>query len=117
MKKIEATVRLTKVADICAALEKVDYPEFMTTEIESHGKQKGMKQQVRGRTYKVGLLTKARIEVVTKDSDAEKIVNIIRETAFTGEIGDGKILISSVDDIVRIRTGERGDSAIKWLAP
>ena len=113
MKRIEAIVRPTKVADICAALEKVNYPGLMITEIEGHGKQKGVEQQVRGKTYKVGLMTKARIEVVVKDSDAEAIVNTIRETAFTGKVGDGKVFISPVDDAVRIRTGERGDSAIK----
>jgi nitrogen regulatory protein P-II 1 len=113
VKKIEAIVRPTKVADVCTALEKVDYPGLMITEIEGHGRQKGIEQQVRGKTYKVGLLTKTRIEVVVKDSDAEKIVNTIRETAFTGKVGDGKIFVSPVDDAVRIRTGECGDSSLK----
>jgi nitrogen regulatory protein P-II 1 len=113
VKKIEAVVRPAKVADICSALEQVDYSGLMITEIEGHGKQKGIEQQVRGKTYKVGLITKARIEVVVKDSDAEKIVNTIKEIAFTGKVGDGKIFISHVDDAVRIRTGERGDLAIK----
>jgi nitrogen regulatory protein P-II 1 len=105
VKKIEAIVRLTKIADVCAALEKAGYPEFITTEIECHGKQKGIKQQVRDRTYKIGLKTRAKIEVLVKDDDAEKIVNTIQETAFTGEIYDSKIVILSVDDIVRICTG------------
>ncbi|MGA2172139.1 MAG: P-II family nitrogen regulator [Sedimentisphaerales bacterium] len=113
MNKIEAIVRPGKVADICAVLEKVDYPGLMITEIEGHGKQKGLQQQVRGKTYKVGLMTKARIEVVVKDSDTDKIVKAIRETAFTGKAGDGKIFISPVNDAVRIRTGERGEAAIK----
>jgi nitrogen regulatory protein P-II 1 len=113
VKRIEAIVRPTKVADICAALEKVDYSGLMITEIEGHGRQKGIEQQVRGKTYKVGLMTKARIEVVVKDSDTEKVTNIIREIAVTGKVGDGKIFISPVDDAVRIRTGEHGDSAIK----
>ena len=113
MKRIEAIVRPAKVAEICAVLEKVDYPGLMITEIEGHGKQKGLQQEVRGKTYKVGLMTKARIEVVVKDSDVEKIVKAIQETAFTGKVGDGKIFISPVDDAVRIRTGERGESAIK----
>jgi nitrogen regulatory protein P-II 1 len=113
MKRIEAIVRHAKVAEICAVLEKVEYPGLMITEIEGHGKQKGLTQQVRGKTYKVGLMTKARIEVVVKDSDVEKIINAIQETAFTGKEGDGKIFISPVDDAVRIRTKERGESAIK----
>jgi nitrogen regulatory protein P-II 1 len=113
MKRIEAIVRPTKVVDICAALEKVDYSGLMITEVEGRGRQKGIEQRVRGKTYRVGLMTKARIEVVVKDSDAEKVTNIIRETAVTGKVGDGKIFISPVDDAVRIRTGEHGDSAIK----
>jgi nitrogen regulatory protein P-II 1 len=102
MKKIEATVRLNKVADVCTALEKADYPEFTTTEIESHAK--SIKQPIRGRNYKVGLMTRARIDVVVKDSDAERIINTIRETAFTDEIDDGNILILTVDNIVRAHT-------------
>jgi nitrogen regulatory protein P-II 1 len=113
MNRIEAIVRPSKVADICAVLAKVDYPGLMITEIEGHGIQKGLKQEVRGKTYKVGLMTKARIEVVVKDSDTEKIVKAIQETAFTGKEGDGKIFISPVNDAVRIRTGERGEPAIK----
>jgi nitrogen regulatory protein P-II 1 len=113
VKRIEAIVRPTKIAEICAALEKIDYPGIMITEIEGHGKQKGVEQQVRGKTYKVGLMTKSRIEVVVKDSDAEKIVDTIRQNAYTGKVGDGKIFISPVDDVVRIRTAERGDAALK----
>ena len=96
MKRIEAIVRHTKVAEICAVLEKVEYPGLMITEIEGHGTQKGLQQEVRG-----------------KNSDVEKIVKAIQDTALTGKPGDGKIFISPVDDAVRIRTGERGDSAIK----
>jgi nitrogen regulatory protein P-II 1 len=105
MKKIEATVRLNKVADVCDALEKADYPEFMTTEIETHVKQKEAKQPVHGRIYNIGLRTRARIEVLVKDEDAEKIVNTIKEIAFTSELDDGRILILSVDDIVSVHTG------------
>jgi nitrogen regulatory protein P-II 1 len=112
MKKIEAIVRPAKVADICALLEEVGYPGLMITEIEGHGKQKGLQQQVRGKTYKVGLITKARIEVVVKDSDAAKIVKAIQETAFTGRVGDGKIFIYPADTAIRIRTGEEGDQAL-----
>ena len=112
MKKIEAIIRPAKVVDVCDALEKVGHPGVMITEIEGHGKQKGIEQQIRGKTYKVELLTKARIEVVTKDSDVEKIVKAIREAAFTNNVGDGKIFISPVDDAVRIRTAERGDAAV-----
>jgi len=71
MKKIEAIVRPNKVSDVCAALDKVGHPGLMVTQIEGHGKQKGLEQQVRGKTYKVDLLTKARIEVIVKDEDVD----------------------------------------------
>jgi nitrogen regulatory protein P-II 1 len=112
VKKIEAIVRPAKVAEICNILEKVGYPGLMITEIEGHGKQKGLQQEVRGKTYKVGLITKARIEVVVKDSDADKIIKAIQETAFTGKVGDGKIFIYPAETAIRIRTGEKGDEAL-----
>ena len=112
MKKIEAIVRPAKIGDVCDALEKVGHPGIMITEIEGHGKQKGIEQQVRGKTYKVELMTKVRVEVVSKDSDVETIVKAIREAAFTGQVGDGKIFIYPVTDAVRIRTYERGDIAV-----
>ena len=112
MKKIEAIIRPAKVGDVCAALDQAGHPGIMVTEIEGHGKQKGIEQQVRGKTYKVGLMTKARIEIVAKDGDVDNIVKAIREAAFTGEVGDGKIFIYPVADAVRIRTAERGDIAV-----
>ena len=112
MKKIEAIVRPAKIGDVCDALEKVGHPGIMITEIEGHGKQKGIEQQVRGKTYKVELMTKARIEIIAKDDDVEMIVKTIREAAFTGQVGDGKIFIYPMADAVRIRTAERGDIAV-----
>ncbi|MDD1762906.1 MAG: P-II family nitrogen regulator [Methanothrix sp.] len=112
MKKIEAIIRPSKVGDVCAALDDAGHPGIMITEIEGHGKQKGIEQQVRGKTYKIDLMTKARIEVVVKDEDAENIVNAIIKSAFTGKVGDGKLFIYPVADAVRIRTAERGDIAV-----
>jgi nitrogen regulatory protein P-II 1 len=112
MKKIEAIIRPAKLADVCAAFEKVGYPGMMITEIEGHGKQKGLTQQWRGKEYKVALLPKTKIEVVVKDLDLDKTVKAIREAAYSGEMGDGKIFIYTVDDAVRIRTDERGNAAI-----
>jgi nitrogen regulatory protein P-II 1 len=112
MKKIEAIIRPTKLAGVCAAFEKVGYPGMMITEIEGHGKQKGLKQQWRGKEYKLALLPKTKIEVVVKDQDLEKTVKAIREAAYTGEMGDGKIFIYTIDDVVRIRTDERGNIAV-----
>jgi len=112
MKRVEAIIRTGKVADVTAALEKVGHPGLMITDIEGHGKQKGLEEEVRGKTYKIELMTKARIEVVVKDKDVEKTVKAIRDAAQTGKIGDGKIFIHPVDDAIRIRTNERGDVAV-----
>ena len=112
MKRIEAIVRPEKVKDVLAGISEVGYSGIMITEIQGHGKQKGLVQQWRGETYKVELLPKVKIEVVVKDSEAAKIAKTIQEHARTGEIGDGKIFISTVDDAIRIRTGETGDQAI-----
>ncbi|MGA2091145.1 MAG: P-II family nitrogen regulator [Endomicrobiales bacterium] len=112
MKKIEAIIRPDKVGDVCAALEKVGHPGVMITEIEGHGSQHGIEQQMRGKTYKIDLLNKHRVEVVVKDSELEKTVKAITEAAYTGKVGDGKIFIYSVEDAIRIRTSERGDLAV-----
>jgi nitrogen regulatory protein P-II 1 len=112
MKRIEAIVRTGKVGDVRAALDKVGYSGLMISEIEGHGQHKGLQEEVRGKTYKVELLTKARIEVIAKNEDVDKIVNAIVFAAQTGKIGDGKIFISPVDDAIRIRTFERGNAAI-----
>ena len=78
-----------------------------------HGKQNGIEQEFRGKTYKTELLTKAKIEIVVNDADVERIVQAIREAALTGMVGDGKIFISSsIEDTVRIRTGEHGSIAV-----
>ena len=112
MKRIEAIIRNGKVSEVSAALNKVGYSGLMISEIEGHGKSKGLEEQVRGKTYKVELMTKARLELVVKDEDVEKIVKAVCEAALTGKIGDGKIFIHPVDDAIRIRTGERGDPAL-----
>lgn len=112
MKKIEAIIRPAKLEEVCVAFEKVGYPGMMITEIEGHGKQKGLVQQWRGKEYRVGLLPKIKIEVVVKDQDLDKTVKAIREAAFTGEMGDGKIFVSAIEDVIRIRTGEQGNAAV-----
>jgi nitrogen regulatory protein P-II 1 len=112
MKKIEAIVRPSKVADVCAVLKTIDNPGLTITEVEGHGTQNGMEQLVRGKTYKVGLLTKARIEIVVKDSDVDEVINAIQKAAFTGKFGDGKIFVYPVENVVRIRTNERCEAAL-----
>ncbi len=113
MKKIEVVVRVEKLEEVTGALEALGCcPGMMITHIDGHGRQKGLIEQFRGREYKVNFLPKIKIEIVVKDQDLEKISKVIREVAFTGQIGDGKIFISAIEDAIRIRTGEHGDVAI-----
>ena len=112
MKKIEAIIRPEKLDAVRNALEDSGYPGITITEIEGHGLQKGTVQQWRGEQYKVNFLPKAKVEIVCVDKDVEKIVQTILEAAFTGGVGDGKIFIYDVAEVVRIRTRERGERAL-----
>lgn len=112
MKKIEVVIRPEKLDAVRHALEKVECGGLMISEIEGHGKQKGVVQQWRGEKYRLELLPKIKIDIVVNDKDVDSIVKIIIKTAQTGEVGDGKIFISDIQDAVRIRTGERGATAI-----
>ncbi len=112
MKKIEAIIRPDRITFVREALEKVGYSGLMITEIQGHGKQKGITQQWRGEKYKVEFLPKTKLEIVVKDSEVEKIIKGIVESGRTGEIGDGKIFIYDIVDAVRIRTSERGESVL-----
>ena len=112
MKRIEAIIRPSKVSEVCAALDKVGHPGVTISEIKGHGRQKGIVTKYRGVSYKVNLVTKTRVEVVVKDEDTDKIVKAVREAALTGEVGDGKIFVHDMADVIRIRTNETGRAAI-----
>ena len=112
MKKIEAIIRPEKLEAVRKALEQAGYPGISITEIEGHGMQKGAVQQWRGGKYKLKFLPKAKVEIVCIDSDAEKLVQTVLESAFTGSVGDGKIFVYDVGEVVRIRTRERGERAL-----
>ncbi|MBU1124733.1 MAG: P-II family nitrogen regulator [Candidatus Omnitrophica bacterium] len=112
MKKIEVIIRPEKLEPVRRALSNAGCGGLMIHEIEGHGKQKGVVQQWRGEKYKVELLPKIKIEVVVTDADLQRITQVIIESAKTGEIGDGKIFISDIEDAIRIRTGERGDTVL-----
>jgi nitrogen regulatory protein P-II 1 len=112
MKKIEVIIRPEKLEPVRNALEEAGCRGLMITEIEGHGKQKGIVQQWRGERYRVELLPKVKVEVVISDDDVNKVTKAIIANAKTGEIGDGKIFISDVRDAIRIRTGENGDQAL-----
>ncbi len=112
MKRIEAIIRPARIAEVCAALDKVGHPGVTISEIKGHGRQNGTVTKYRGVLYKVSLVAKTRVEVVVKDEDTDKIVNAVREAALTGEVGDGKIFIHDMADAIRIRTNETGIAAI-----
>ena len=112
MKKLEAIIRPEKVDEVRKALEKAGYPGMTITEVEGHGKQKGVTRQWRGESYQVDLLPKVKLELAVADKDVDKIVSTISTAAKTGSAGDGKLFISDLKEVVRIRTGERGDDAL-----
>lgn len=112
MKKIEAIVRPEKLDDVRKALEKAGYPGVTITEVEGHGKQKGVTRQWRGESYKVDFLPKVKVEVVVSDKEAAGIISAIVTASKTGAVGDGKLFVTDVSDVIRIRTGERGEPAL-----
>ena len=112
MKKIIAIIRPDKLESVKNALEEIRCHGMTVKEVKGRGRQLGVTESYRGRDYRIDLLPKTELEIVTTDAEVEEIVQTIVETAKTGDIGDGKIFISSVDEVVRIRTGERGEKAI-----
>jgi nitrogen regulatory protein P-II 1 len=112
MKEIRAIIRVEKLRDVLDALETDGHPGVSVERIEGHGRQTGLVEQFRGREFKVDLLPKARLGIVCTDAEVEKLVNIIAENAKTGAIGDGKIFVYPVENALRIRTGETGESAV-----
>ncbi len=112
MKKIEVVIRPEKFKEVKESLEKVGYPGMTVTHVEGHGRQKGFTEQFRGREFRVELLPKTKIEIVVRGGDVESCVDAISKSAKTGEIGDGKIFVTPIENVLRIRTGERGEKAI-----
>ena len=112
MKKIEAVIRPEKLDEVRKAIEAVGYPGVTITETEGHGKQKGMLQQWRGETYRVEFLPKVKLEIVVSDGEVDRILQAIVESAQTGAVGDGKIFVSPIQEVVRIRTNEHGEAAL-----
>lgn len=112
MKEIVAIIRPDKLEEVKQALEDIECHGLTVTEVKGRGRQLGLTESYRGRDYRIDLLPKTRLEIIVKDEDTEKVINTIVKTAQTGDIGDGKIFISPVEDVVRIRTGERGETAV-----
>jgi len=112
MKKIIAIIRPDKLEVVKNALEEIGCHGMTVKDVKGRGRQLGITESYRGHDYRIDILPKTEIEIVTKDEDVEDIVQTIVETAKTGDIGDGKIFVSPVEEVIRIRTGERGDKAI-----
>jgi len=112
MKKIEAIIRPEKLDEVRNALDVAGYPGITITEIEGHGKQKGAVRQWRGEQYKLDFLPKIKVEIVCVNQEVEKILTALQSSAFTGSVGDGKIFVSEITEVVRIRTKERGEKAL-----
>ncbi len=112
MKKIEAVIRHHKLDDVKKALTEIGVQGITAMEVKGFGRQKGHKESYRGVEYTVDFLPKTKLEVVVADSLAAQAIEAIRTGARTGEIGDGKIFVTDIAEVIRIRTGETGESAV-----
>jgi len=112
MKKIEAVIKPFKLDEVKSALLGTGVQGMTVSEVRGFGRQKGHTELYRGAEYVVDLLPKVKLEVVVADELVDKVVVAIKDTAKTGRIGDGKVFVSDVEDVVRIRTGERGEAAV-----
>ncbi len=112
MKKIEAIIRPEKLEEVKKALEEIGCYGMTVSEVRGRGRQRGIVHQWRGREYRIDMLAKIKLEIVVSDDMVEDVVNKIIESARTGNVGDGKIFIVPVEEVIRVRTGERGENAI-----
>ena len=112
MKKIEAIIRPYKLDDVREALNAIGIRGITVTEIKGYGRQKGHTEVYRGSEYKIEFLPKIKLEIVVNDPMVEQVISTIIQSSKTGEVGDGKIFISDVDDVIRIRTEESGEEAV-----
>ena len=112
MKKIEAIVRPHKMEDVREALHEIGVNGMTITEVKGIGRQKGHTETYRGSEYEINFVPKIKLEVVTPDDQAQKVISVIIRTAKTGEVGDGKIFVSPVEETIRVRTEESGESAL-----
>ena len=112
MKKIEAIIRPFKLDEVKEALVEEGVRGLTISEVRGYGRQKGHTETYRGSEYRIEFVPKIKIEVVVEDSSVDKVVDAILKTAKTGQVGDGKIFISSVSEVIRIRTDESGKDAL-----
>ena len=112
MKKVEAIVRPHLVDAVRNALHEVNVTGMTISEVQGYGRQKGHTETYRGTEYQIEFIPKIKIEVVVSEEIEDSVVEAIMKTARTGKFGDGKIFITGLDDVIRIRTGERGEAAL-----
>ena len=112
MKFIVAIIKPIKLEDVRAALGDAESSGMTVSEVKGFGRQKGQTELYRGTEYKVDFLPKMKIELAVSDSEVDNVIEAIRRVANTGKVGDGKIFVYSLDDAVRIRTGEQGEEAL-----
>ena len=112
MKKIEAIIKPFKLEDVKDALQDMGLTGLTVIEAKGFGRQKGHDELYKGSEYVVDFLPKVKIEIIVDDSLLEKVIEVIKQSAYSGIIGDGKIFISNIDEVIRIRTGEKGKDAI-----
>ncbi|MCZ6905587.1 MAG: P-II family nitrogen regulator [Acidobacteria bacterium] len=112
MKKVEAIIQPYKLDDVKDALAEMGVTGMTVSEVRGHGRQKGHTEVYRGREYTVDLLPKVKVEIILPDQIADEAVDCLIKAAHTGKIGDGKVFISSIDEVFRIRSGEKGEQAL-----
>lgn len=112
MKLVQAIIKPHRLDEVRDALAKVGVDGLTVSEAKGFGRQKGHTEVYRGAEYQIDLLPKLSLEIVIRDAMLEQVIQVISETAQTGKIGDGKIFVSTVDQVIRIRTGEEGEAAI-----
>jgi nitrogen regulatory protein P-II 1 len=112
MKKVEAIIKPFKLDEVKEGLSEIGIHGMTVTEVKGFGRTGGKKEVYRGSAYVVDFVPKVKLEIIVSDDSVRQVVSAITEAARTGRIGDGKIFVSSVDDVIRIRTGETGDDAV-----
>jgi len=112
MKKIEAVIKPFKLDDVKEALNEIGIHGMTLTEVKGYGRQKGHKEIYRGAEYVVDFIPKVKLEILVPGAQANEVIDVIQKNANTGKIGDGKIFVTNIEDVIRVRTGERGEEAI-----
>ncbi|HMQ05832.1 MAG TPA: P-II family nitrogen regulator [Saprospiraceae bacterium] len=112
MKKIEAIIRSSRFEEVKSALSEADINFFTFTEVKGFGKQKGDHVVYRGAIYDIGYIARLSLQIIISNDRLEEALNVIRNAAYTGEIGDGKIIVTHIDDVISIRTGKRNEEAL-----